>query len=182
MAQVVENIVWNSTLSTDGATNWNHTTTSNNTQGTFTLSSGKFILFDLTKLSYPTHNIASAQVIFESQAVTAGATAVILLEMLNSSNTQLNSEYMAMSQDYDQIQTEAVRTTSDGSTAWTQNAINTLRIKLTYITQTSGGAGPASTGYMDHFYVRVIYTPTAGLIKLNSGAVKLTNGKINITA
>jgi hypothetical protein len=174
MAQVVENIVWNSTLSTDGATNWNHTTTSNNTQGTFTLSSGKFILFDLT--------IDSVQIQHESHTATAGHTSVILLEMLDGSNTQLNSEYTAFQQDSDATIVESVRTTSNGSDAWTLDAVNNLRVKLTYVTAT----GPsATTAYIDHFYAIVTYNvpdPSGGRIFISDGAIKLNTGAIKIIA
>ena len=182
MAQVVENIVWNSTLSTDGATNWNHTTTSNNTQGTFTLSSGKFILFDLTNLSQTPTSIDSVQIKHESHTATAGHTSVILLEMLDGSNTQLNSEYTAFQQDSDATIVESVRTTSNGSDAWTLDAVNNLRVKLTYVTAT----GPsATTAYIDHFYAIVTYNvpdPSGGRIFISDGAVKLNNGALKIIA
>ena len=65
------------------------------------------------------------------------------------------------------------------SAAFTADDINTLRIKITYITET----GTVTTALIDHIFVRVIYNvtdPVAGLIKLTSGKINLTSGKINI--
>ena len=183
MAQVVENLVWNSTISSNNAANWNNTTTSNDVRGTFTLgSTGNFILFDLTNLSQTPTSIDSVQIKHESHAATAGHTSVLLLEMLNGSNTQLNSEYTAFQQDSDDTIVETVRTTSNGSDAWTLDAVNTLRVKFTYVTAT----GPsATTAYIDHFYAIVTYNvpdPSGGRIFISDGAIKLNTGAIKIIA
>ena len=179
MAQVTEDLVYNETHAVNGVSNWDRTTASDDSKASFTFSSGKYIIFGLTNLSQTPTSIDSVQVIQESQAEVAAVTAVIQLEMLNSSNTQLNTEFIGISQDSDSINTETLRTTSNGSDAWTENDINTLRIKLTQLAATN----PSVTAVCDHFYVRVIYNvadPTAGLIKLNSGLVSLNSGLIKI--
>tara|TARA_B100001113_G_scaffold352892_1_gene355514 strand:+ start:2696 stop:3256 length:561 start_codon:yes stop_codon:yes gene_type:complete len=186
MAQITEDLVYNETHAVNGVSNWDRTTASDDSKASFLIPHGgtpgdNYIIFGLTNLSYFPLSIDSVQIRHESQAGVQAATAVIQIEMLNSSNTQLNQENGVFFNHIDNAQTETVRTTSDGSTAWTENAVNTLRIKLSYITQTFDGAyGAASTGLIDHFFVRVIYTPTAGLIKLNSGLVKLNSGLIKI--
>ena len=100
--------------------------------------------------------------------------------MLNSSNTQINTQNTTFSTTSDFSQNLTVHTTNDlTSAAFTADDINTLRIKITYITET----GTVTTALIDHIFVRVIYNvadPVAGLIKLTSGKINLTSGKINI--
>ena len=178
MAQVTEDLVYNEEHANDGVTNWSNTTTSNDSYGTIS-ATGKYITFGLTNLSQTPTSITSIQHFAEAQCGSA-ATMVIQHEFLNSSNTQLYTENEGYSTDTDNTQSGTVRTTSDGSTAWTENDINTLRIKLTQLAAAGSG-----TAVCDHFFVRVIYNvadPVAGLIKLNSGRIKLNSGlvKINI--
>ena len=110
----------------------------------------------------------------------ATATAVIQAEMLNGSNTQINTQFTSFSLTSDSTVSLTTHTTNAlTSAAFTENDINTLRIKLTYITET----GTVGDAQIDHFFVRVKYNvadPTAGLIKLNSGMVKLNLGQIKI--
>ena len=176
MAQITEDLVFNEEHSSDGVSNWSNTTTSNNSYGTISGTS-KFIIFGLTNLSQTPTSIDSIQYFAEVQSG-GTSTMVIQHEFLNASNTQLYTENEGYSTDTDNTQSGTVRTTSDGSTAWTENDINTLRVKLTQLAATGAG-----TAVCDHFFVRVIYNvadPVAGLIKLNSGKVKLNSGLIKI--
>ena len=179
MAQVTEDLVYNEEHANDGVTNWSNTTTSNDSYGSIS-GTGKFIIFGLTNLSQTPTSIDSIQYFAEAQCGSA-ATMVIQHEFLNSSNTQLYTENEGYSTDTDNTVSGTIRTTSDGSTAWTENDINTLRVKLTYITE----AGAVGTALIDHIYVRVKYNvadPSAGLIKLNSGKIKLNSGLVKIIA
>ena len=176
MAQITEDLVYNEEHANDGVTNWSNTTTSNDSYGSIS-GTGKFIIFGLTNLSQTPTSITDIQY-FADVFSGDGATMVIQHEFLNASNTQLYTENEGYSTDTDNTQSGTVRTTSDGSTAWTENDINTLRVKLTQLAATGGG-----TAVCDHFFVRVIYNvadPVAGLIKLTSGKINLTSGKINI--
>ena len=178
MAQITEDLVYNETHAVDGVTNWSNTTTSNNNYGTITATSD-YITFGLTNLSQTPTSIVSIQHFAEAQCGSA-ATMVIQHEFLNSSNTQLYTENEGYSTDTDNTVSGTVRTTSDGSTAWTENDINTLRIKLTQLAAAGSG-----TAVCDHFFVRVIYNvadPVAGLIKLTSGKISLTSGLVKIIA
>jgi hypothetical protein len=176
MAQVTEDLVFSSVVSSTGVTDWNNTTTSDDNRGTIANTNGNNIIFELTNLSQTPTSITSIQHFAEAQCG-ASQTVVIQHEFLNSSNTQLYTENEGYAGTSDNTVSGTVRTTSDGSTAWTENDINTLRIKLTQLASTGGIA------VCDHFFVRVIYDvadPVAGLIKLNSGKIKLNSGLIGI--
>ena len=182
MATITEDLVVSSVVSSTGVSNWDRTTTSDDSKASFaTVSNGNgTITFELTNLSQTPTSVISAQMIHESNANAAGTTAVIQAEMLNSSNTQINTQFTSFIQDTDAVTSLTTHTTNAlTSAAFTENDINTLRIKLTYITE-AGTVGDCS---IDHFFVRVKYNvadPGAGLIKLNSGLVKLNNGLIKI--
>ena len=179
MAQVTEDLVFSSVVSSTGVTNWNNTTTSDDNRGTIANATNNNIIFELTNLSQTPTSITSIQHFAEAQC--GGAqTVVIQHEFLNSSNTQLYTENEGYAGTSDNTVSGTVRTTSDGSTAWTENDINTLRVKLTQL----AGVG-TGTATCDHFFVRVIYDvadPVAGLIKLNSGKIKLSSGLVKIIA
>ena len=177
MAQVTEDLVFSSVVSSTGVTDWNNTTTSDDNRGTIANTNGNNIIFELTNLSQTPISITSIQHFAEAQCG-GSQTVVIQHEFLNSSNTQLYTENEGYAGTSDNTVSGTVRTTSDGSTAWTENDINTLRVKLTQL----AGVG-TGTATCDHFFVRVKYNvadPSAGLIKLNSCKLKLTSGKIKI--
>ena len=180
MAQVTEDLVFSSVVSSTGVTDFGNTVASDDNRGTIANSNGNNIIFELTNLSQTPISITSIQHFAEAQC--GGAhTVVIQHEFLNSSNTQLYTENEGYATSTDNTVSGNVRTTSDGSTAWTENDINTLRVKLTQIATTSG----LVTAVVDHFFVRVIYDiadPVAGLIKLNSGKIKLNSGLVKIIA
>ena len=180
MAQVTEDLVFSSVVSSTGVTDFGNTVASDDNRGTIANSNGNNIIFELTNLSQTPISITSIQHFAEAQC--GGAhTVVVQHEFLNSSNTQLYTENEGYATSTDNTVSGTVRTTSDGSTAWTENDINTLRVKLTQIATTSG----LVTAVVDHFFVRVIYDiadPVAGLIKLNSGKIKLNSGLVKIIA
>ena len=179
MAQVTEDLVFSSVVSSTGVTNFDNTVTSDDNRGTIS-STNDFIIFELTNLSQTPTSITSIQHFAEAQCG-GSQTVVIQHEFLNSSNTQLYTENEGYAGTSDNTVSGTVRTTSDGSTAWTENDINTLRVKLTQIATTS----VLVTAVVDHFFVRVIYDiadPVAGLIKLNSGKIKLNSGLVKIIA
>ena len=174
MAQITEDLIQSSVVSSTGVTDWANTTASDDSKASFaTVSNGNGnVIFELTNLSQTPTSIISAQIIHESTA-DASATAVIQSEMLNSSNTQINTEFTSFSGTSDSVKSLTTYTSNAlTSAAFTENDINTLRVKFTYITE-SGTAGDA---LVDHVYVRVIYNvpdPVGGLIKLNSGLTKI---------
>ena len=178
MATVTEDLVFSSVVSSTGVTDWNNTTTSDDNRGTIANTNGNNIIFELTNLSQTPTSIISIQH-FAEQQCGAAATVVIQHEFLNSSNTQLYTENEGYAGTSDSTIEGTTRTTSDGSTAWTENDINTLRVKLTQLANLGGVA------VCDHFFVRVKYNvadPVAGLIKLNSGKIKLNSGLVKIIA
>ena len=183
MAIITEDLVQSSVVSSTGVSNWDRTTASDDSKASFaTVSNGNGnVIFELTNLSQTPTSIISAQIIHESTA-DASATAVIQSEMLNGSNTQINTEFTSFSGTSDSVKSLTTYTSNAlTSTAFTENDINTLRVKLTYITE-SGDVGDAQ---IDHVYVRVKYNvpdPVGGLINLNSGLIKIDSGLIKIIA
>jgi|9_EtaG_2_1085328.scaffolds.fasta_scaffold19191_2 hypothetical protein len=181
MATITEDLVQSSVVSSTGVTDFGNTVASDDSRASFDCSSGTNIIFELTNLSQTPTSILEAQIRHESQAQ-AAATAVIQMEMLNGSNTQINTQFSSFSQTTDQLVNLTTHTTNGlTSAAFTENDINTLRVKLTYITE----AGAVGTALIDHIYVRVKYNvadPSGGLIKLNSGKVKLNSGLVKIIA
>ena len=179
MATITEDLVQSSVVSSTGVTDFGNTVASDDSRASFDCSSGTNIIFELTNLSQTPTSIVSAQIRHESQAQ-AAATAVIQMEMLNGSNTQINTEFTTFTQTTDQLTNLTTHTTNGlTSAAFTENDINTLRIRLDQI----AFLGVASEGQLDHYYMLVTYNipdPTAGLIKLNSGLVKLNSGLIKI--
>ena len=180
MATITEDLVQSSVVSSTGVTDFGNTVASDDNRGTIANTNGNNIIFELTNLSQTPTSITSIQHFAEAQC--GGAhTVVIQHEFLNSSNTQLYTENEGYAGTSDNTVSGTVRTTSDGSTAWTENDINTLRVKLTQLATTSVSV----TAVCDHFFVRVIYDvadPVAGLIKLNSGKIKLSSGLVKIIA
>ena len=149
MATITEDLVQSSVVSSTGVSNWSRTTTSDDANASFaTVSTGNgTVTFELTNLAQTPTSITSIQHFAEAQCGSA-ATMVIQHEFLNSSNTQLYTENEGYSTDTDNTVSGTIRTTSDGSTAWTENDINTLRIKLTQLAAAgSGVSAPSGAGF-----------------------------------
>ena len=177
MAQVTEQLVWSSNVSATGVVLESNTTTSDDTRNLMTTSLDW--TFELTNLSQTPTSIVSIQPKIEGRTNAEGGSFIFFHKILNGSSTELYSEGFSTSDDEDNSNSGATRTTSDGSTAWTESDINGLRIRFDFLT----GLGGASQGFIDHYYVEVIYNvadSVAGLIKLNSGLVNLNSGLVKI--
>ena len=183
MATITENLVWTSTVSNASnlVTNESNTTTSDNNYAT--LQNSHDWIFELTNLTYTPTSIAHITPIVEKKGSSAAATNLTYHNILNGSNTAYYSnEALNLNSDSDNTTTLTQRTTSNGSDAWTESQINSLRIQLDFLA-TFGG----SPGLIDHYYVAVQYDydpPAAtpgGIIRLTDGKIKLTTGKIILT-
>ena len=177
MPQVTEQLVWSSNVSATGVVLESNTTTSDDTRNLMTTSLDW--TFELTNLSQTPTSIVSIQPKIEGRTNAEGGSFIFFHKILNGSSTELYSEGFSTSDDEDNSNSGATRTTSDGSTAWTESDINGLRIRFDFLT----GLGGASQGFIDHYYVEVIYNvadSVAGLIKLNSGLVNLNSGLVKI--
>ena len=102
MATITEDLVQSSVVSSTGVTDFGNTVASDDNRASFDCSSGTNIIFELTNLSQTPTSIVSAQIRHESQAQ-AAATAVIQMEMLNGSNTQINTQFSSFTQTTDQL-------------------------------------------------------------------------------
>ena len=178
MAQITENLVWSSDVSNTGVTNPGNTISSNNSRNA--MGSSLDWTFELTNLYQTPTSIVSIKPYIEGRTNADEGTHLIFHKILNGSGTELYSEAASINDDVDgDYNSYTTRTTSNGSDAWTENDINTLRIRLDQI----AFLGSATEGQIDHYYMLVTYNipdPTAGLIKLNSGLVKLNSGLIKI--
>ena len=178
MAQITEKLVWTSDVSNTGVTNMGNTVSSNDSRNA--MDSSLDWTFELTNLTYTPTSITSIKPYFEGRTNGEGGTHVFYHKILNGSNSELYSEAATVADNEDgAVQSYATRTTSDGSSAWTENDINTLRIRLDHIAFLS----PASEGQLDHYYMAVTYNydpPPAGKITIAAGKVTLAAGKISI--
>ena len=175
MAVITEQLVWTSDVSATGVAFQQNTIASDDVIGIATTSLDW--TFELTNLSQSPASIISIQPKIEGRTNASGGTFAFFHKILNGSSTELYSEAFATSDDEDNSNSGATRTTSDGSTAWTENDINTLRIRWDFIANLGG----ATVGFVDHFYVEVKYNlsgDNAGKVLLNSGKILLNSGKI----
>ena len=113
--------------------------------------------------------------------ITRGVTAVCSFNFLNSSDSAYSySETINFTDTtFSTLQAGTTRTTSDGSTAWTESDVNGLRMKI-IATSNTNSAGNIN---LDFLKIDVDYNaPVTGApIKLDSGLVKLTSGLIRIS-
>jgi len=178
MAQVTEQLVWSSNVSITDVTNPENTTSSDDSRNI--MGGSADWTFELTNLSQTPTSIVSVQGKIEGRTNADGGTHIFFHKILNGSGTELYSEALALSDDGDSVQSGATRTTSDGSTAWTESDINALRIRIVEVATFT-----ASQGEADHYYLEVVYNVAdpsfQPAIKLTSGQIKLTSGKIKIT-
>lgn len=177
MATITEQLVWSSDVSNTGVSNPENTTASDDSRNTMTTSLDW--TFELTNLTYTPTSIIHVQPKIEAKSNAEGGSFIFLHKILQGDNTELYSEGFNASDDEDNSNSGATRTTSDGSSAWTENDINTLRIRFDFL----AGFGGASQGFVDHYYVEVKYNynpPPAGKITIAAGKVTLAAGKISI--
>ena len=178
MATITEQLVWASDVSNTGVTNPGNTVSSNDSRNT--MAATMDWTFELTNLTYTPTSITSIKPYFEGRTNGEGGTHVFYHKILNGSSSELYSEAATVADNEDgAVQSYATRTTSDGSSAWTENDINTLRIRLDHIAFLS----PASEGQLDHYYMAVTYDydpPPAGKVTISAGKVTISDGKIRI--
>ena len=173
MAVITEQLVWTSDVSATGVFLQGNTIASDDTIGVLTTSLDW--TFELTNLSQSPASIISVQPKIEGKTNASGGTFAFFNKILNGSSTELYSESFAVTGNTDNSNSGATRTTSDGSTAWTENDINTLRIRWDFIANLGG----ATVGFVDHFYVEVTYHDRVSIL-LNSGKILLNSGKIDM--
>ena len=176
MAVITEQLVWTSDVSNTGVTDMENTISSDDSRAT--LANTLDWTFELTNLSQTPDSIISIQPKLEGKTDVSGGSFIFFHKILNGSSTELYSEAVQTADDEDgSVGAGATRTTSDGSTAWTEIDINTLRIRFDFLV----GFGGASQGLLDHYYIEVKYNVSgdnAGKVLLNSGKILLNSGKI----
>ena len=177
MPQITENLVWSSDVSNTGVTNPENSTSSDDSKTLLANDSSTDWIFELTNLSNTPSSIVSIQPKFESNSGAAFGAVIWAHKILNGSNTTLYSENINTPGDTDSIQSMTTRTTSDGSTAWTENDINTLRIHFDHLATAGGGTNVP----LDHYYVEVIYNVEAGIVNVSSGTINLTSGILKLS-
>ena len=108
----------------------------------------------------------------------AAVTIVIQQEILESDDTQLYTQNIGPNGADEATYVGTTRTTSDGSTAWSNNDIDGLKIKLTFLANTA-----TRFWLLDFIGVTVVIeTPPniKGKIQHTSGKIQHTSGKIEM--
>ncbi len=177
MPQITENLVWTSDVSNTGVINPENSTSSDDSKTQMAKDSNTDWIFELTNLSHTPSSIVSITPKYESQSGAFAGAILWTHRILNGSNTTLYSENVNTPGDTDSVTTLTTRTTSDGSTAWTENDINTLRIQFDYLAQSGGG----SHALLDHYYIEVVYNVEAGIVNVSSGTINLTSGILKLS-
>ena len=117
--------------------------------------------------------------------VVRGTTGVCSFDLMNASDSSYSlSENITFTSTISTIHSGTERTTSDGSTAWTESDVNGLRIKVGFSSITNSSA----TMNLDHLYIDVDYEePTADTydklvqnLHITSGNVYLKSGNVYI--
>ena len=145
----------------------------------------KFIIVSFGNL---TSDIGSINSITFSVAgnvsVVRGESAVVAFDLLNSSDSSYSLSENKTFDDttFSTLQAGTTRTTSDGSTAWTESDVNGLRMKVTWATENNANC----VLRLDHLYINVdynvaplpVYDNTLNNITLNSGTITISGGNI----
>ena len=136
-------------------------------------------IIELNNLTSNIASINSVQVKVGGNCTLGAAVAVFAVEILDENNNvtfSAENEFFGVGTT-EEVETGTVRTT-DGSSAWTEETVNAIRLKGTF------SARSANTDLeIDYIHLLVDYEaipPTAGLIKLTSGLVTLNSGIIKI--
>ena len=112
-----------------------------------------------------------------------GAAAVVSFGLYDSSTTNYYNETKTFSDTtLTTVQAGTERTTSDGSTAWTESDVNGLRIKVNL----DSIANSSADLHLDHLYINVDYTiadlgpydNTLNNIVMSSGTTVISGGTI----
>ena len=147
----------------------------------------KFIIVSFGNL---TSDIGSINSITFSVAgnvsVVRGESAVVAFDLLNSSDSSYSLSENKTFDDttFSTLQAGTTRTTSDGSTAWTESDVNGLSIKVGFSCITNSSA----TMNLDHLYIDVDYEEPAAdtydklvqNLHITSGNVYLKSGNVYI--
>mgnify|MGYP003128323233 FL=1 len=139
---------------------------------------GHDCIIELTNLTGDIGTINYIQHTAVASGIAGKTFADLKVNLLDGSNSQYYSETHTLNPPGLQTVTGTQRTTSDGSTAWTESDINALRLQLVFAAE----SGPNDL-QVDFVSVLVDYNaPVTGApIKLDSGLVKLTSGLIRIS-
>ena len=113
-----------------------------------------------------------------------GGSDVVSFDLLNASDTSysLSENKTFTDTTLSTFQAGTERTTSDGSTAWTESDVNGLRMKVTWATENNANC----VLRLDHLYISVdynvaplpVYDNTLNNITLNSGTITISGGNI----
>lgn len=120
--------------------------------------------------------ITSIQTTMTGTVVSGGATLIFKTDLLESDGTQWYTENIGPDDGSEATDVGTIRTTSNGSAAWTNAEINDIKIKITFQAQTV-----ARFYLIDHLaLIVVIETPPViqGKVRHTSGITRHTSGKI----
>jgi len=139
---------------------------------------GHVVIIELTNLTGNVGTINYIQHTIHGNGIAGKTTADGKVFILNNSNTELYAETHTFNPPGIQTKTGTQRTTSDGSTAWTESDINALRLKIEFEAESA-----ANDLAIDFVKVTVDYdlAPATPPLQLTSGLVKITSGLVKIS-
>ena len=113
-----------------------------------------------------------------------GASDVVSFDLLNSSDSSysLSENKTFTDGTLSTVQAGTERTTSDGSTAWTESDVNGLKMQVTWATENNANC----ILNLDHLYINVDYVEnvlapydnTLNNVTLNSGTITVSGGTL----
>ena len=132
-----------------------------------------FAIYFLASINSVTFSVAG------NVSVVRGESAVVAFDLLNSSDSSYSYSENKTFDDttFSTLQAGTTRTTSDGSTAWTESDVNGLRMKVIATSITNSG-GNINLDFLkiDVDYNEVLNPP----LKIKSGLIKIKSGLTRI--
>ena len=110
-----------------------------------------------------------------------GVAGVCSFDLLNASDSSysLSEDKTFTDTTISTLQAGTERTTSDGSTAWTESDVNGIRMKVTWATENNAACELS----LDHLYIDVDYNvPLAPTYDSTVNNIHCTSGNINVTS
>ena len=175
-------LIYTSTVSSNwGGANINNIETDNNTYADAD-AIGQIAIFELTNLPVEAATINSVQLFLEGAYIELrGANATLTTSITDGSNSVYFNENQALNENVVNY-TQTIRTTSDGSTAWTVSQVNAIRIAL----KATDAIPNIGNGIRIDFLKLIVdynvgvtyYDNTLNNIVINSGTIELSEGTI----
>ena len=174
-ATTTANPAWSGTIHTALSTDDSTRTTCSTVGESFVVSFGNLTASNISSINSITFSVIG------HAGIVRGVTAVCTFSLLNSSDSSygLNENKNFTDATINTTQAGTTRTTSDGSTAWTESDVNGLRMSVKFASITN----PSADMNLDFLKIDVDYNaPPAAPTEYNSTTnnIHLLSGNINV--